>query len=121
VIPSVKRPSFDGAPAEIANRKPLPYCGHSELGSPVAVPRCFLAAVLAGRPAEAVDTRYGTEGGTSFQIVRFTGAGPIAVYEQGLDANGHNTGWNRYLGRMVLGVEPEFWSMSPIDSSSAVR
>ena len=41
--------------------------------------------------------------------------------EQGLDANGHNTGWNRYLGRLVLGVELEFRSVSPIDGSSALR
>ena len=61
--------------------------------------------------AEAIDTRYGTEGGTSLQIVRFTGSGPIVVHEQGLDSNGQTTGWFRHAGRMILGVTSESWSV----------
>jgi len=110
-IPEIARPRIADGPAELANRKPLPYCGHSELGEPAAVPRCFLAAVLAGRPAEAVDTSYGVEGGTILRVLRFGGFGPVLAWEQEVDSNGEHTGWNRYPAAIVLAPHGADWKL----------
>jgi len=112
-VPAVARPKIPGAPAELVTRQPLPYCGHSELGRPPAIPQCFLAAVLSGRPAEVIDTRFGTEGGASLQVARFMGTGPIDSWELGLDSNGRATGWFHVPSALVLGEKPEDWSLVP--------
>ena len=111
---SIKRPAFDGAPAEIRNRKPVPYCGRSELGEPAGPMVCFVAAVLAGRAAEVVDVGHGTEGGTSISLIRFAGRGPIVVYRQHLDDQARTGNWFRQWNRMILGIEPRYWSPDPL-------
>lgn len=114
VAPSVKRPMVAGAPAEVRARIPLPFCGSAEIGEPPAVMRCFLAAVLAGRPAEIVETFYGTEGGTITVVSRFTGSGAIVTYRNSVDAQAQSLPWYRQLNRLSLGVAPEHWSNEPI-------
>jgi hypothetical protein len=114
--PAVKRPRFDGAPAEIAGRQAFPYCGRSELGEPRTPMICFVAAVVAGRPAEVVDVGHGTEGGTSIAIIRFSGRGPVVTYRQHLDDQGRTTTWFRQWNRLILGIEPWSWSPDPLDA-----
>ena len=113
--PSGAAPAIDGAPAEIATRKPLPFCGNAEMGEPPAVSRCFITAALAGRPAEMFDLQHGTEGGSSLQIARFGGIGPIVVYQQHLDDQARTGPWFGQLVRLILNPDGASWSPDPID------
>ncbi len=110
-------PAIDGAPAEIANRKALPFCGKAEMGEPPAVGRCFLAAVLAGRPAEMFDLQHGTEGGSSLLIARFGGVGPVVVYQQHLDDQGRTGSWFRQLSAVILGPDGISWNADPLSNT----
>ena len=76
-VPKVRRVTPTGAPANVATRTPLPYCGWSVVGGRPAAERCFLDAVLAGRPAEVLLTFNGTEGGLFDVLYRFGGSGPV--------------------------------------------
>jgi hypothetical protein len=115
--PTGKPPTIHGAPAEIASRKSLPFCGASEMGEGPEVSRCFLAAVLAGRPAEMTDLQHGTEGGSSLQIARFGGVGPVVVYQQHLDDQGRTGPWFRQLARVIIGSDGNGWSPEPLSNT----
>ncbi len=112
-VPAVARPRIAGAPVELAERKPLPFCGHSVLNRPAGIPRCFLAAVLAGRPAEVIDTQFGTEGGKTLQVARSSGSGSIEAWHLDVDVNGRPTGWYHVPSALVLGSRAEDWSLVP--------
>ena len=116
-LPRGSAPAIAGAPGEIAARSGLPYCGQSELGEPAEVGRCFVGAVLSGRPAEAFDLQYGTEGGTSLLITRFAGLGPLITYQQHLDDQGRTGPWFTQLDQLILGTQPGRWSANPIDGT----
>lgn len=82
-IPPVGRPDVGpGVPAEIAGRPALPLCwdeGAGVFDSPVAR-RCFLGAVLDGRPAELVSRAADEVGDPIKYLYRFAGRGPFLVY-----------------------------------------
>ena len=61
VPPPVARPPIEGSSSEIRSREPYPYCGRErphDSGQPaerkLEINRCFIDAVLEGRPAEMV-------------------------------------------------------------------
>lgn len=83
-IPAPDAPDFgEGAPAEVAGRAPLPFCGDERDGADSRARRCFLAAVLDSRPAEFV-TRITGEGGKAAVVVyRYEGRGPVLEYAGG--------------------------------------
>jgi hypothetical protein len=113
--PSVKRPVIQGAPAEVASRTPLPYCGRAEVGAPPEVAGCFRDAVLAGRRAEMIERVHGTEGGEILWIDRFDGAGPIVRYVR--DRTSGSAIWHRSEGTMILGTTELTWDFDPWDRS----
>jgi hypothetical protein len=117
--PAIKRPAIDGAPAEVARREPLPFCGAAEVGEPPAVNRCFLAAMFAGRPAEMIETLYGTEGGTVHVVIRFLGSGPIVTYQNGVDAQARPLPWYRQLDAAWLAPDGVHWSPTPLTKAVA--
>ncbi len=83
--PPVKRPAIEGAPASIALRDAYPYCGVStgdESAADFAARRCCLDGVLGGSPVELTIEAHGTEGARVNGLYRFSGTGPIVVYEQ---------------------------------------
>jgi hypothetical protein len=84
-------------------REPFPYCGATDAADPdspdLRVAACFLDAVLAGRPAEAIHTVYGTEGGSITQLDRFAGTGAVVRFER----EGHAP-WTRRQGLINLGA-----------------
>ncbi len=113
--PAVRRPVITSAPAEVADRTPYPFCGRSELDTPLSVSRCFREAVLAGRPVEMIETVYGTEGGAILQIDRYDGKGRIIQYQHDQSMNGDGTAtdhWGRNEGAMMLN-ESVFWEFEP--------
>jgi hypothetical protein len=113
-VPAVRRPRIAGAPAEVRARTPLPFCGFAEMGEPPPAKLCFLAAVLAGRPAEIVETFYGTEGGTITRVSRFEGFGAVVAYQNSVDAQAQSLPWYRQLNWLHLGVAPENWNLEPL-------
>jgi hypothetical protein len=116
-VPAIQRPRVAEASAEVNRRAPLPFCGSAEMGEPPTVDRCFLAAVFAGRPAEMIETLYGTEGGTIHRVTRFTGTGAIATFQNSVDAQAQPLPWFHHLNRVSLGVTPEHWTAEPIDGT----
>lgn len=114
--PAVERPPLEGAPAEVAGRTALPYCGRSELGDPPDVSGCFRDAVLDTRAAEVIDLAFGTEGGNLLRIYRFEGTGRLVVYihDQTVDADGRQAdAWHRSEGALILGITPSAWGFDP--------
>ncbi len=116
-VPAIERPDLGPSPDEVATREPAPFCGRFEFETPEDVPICFLAAVLAGRPAEAVEAVYGTEGGQTIVLWRFSGTGSVAYYSRGIDANAVVGGWYAQRASVSMGVEPAWWSAEPIDGT----
>lgn len=112
---AVKRPILAGAPAEVARRAPLPYCGRAEVGLPASTMGCFRRAILSGRPAEIDQQLFGTEGGSVVAIDRYAGGGAVVHY---LEADG---AWHRQTGSIVLGVEPDGWSFVPWADDTIIR
>lgn len=77
-IPPVGEVDVGPAPAEISGRSPLPRCdafiGHR-------IGRCFLGAVLDGRPAEFVTKSVDEAGDPIIELYRYIGRGPVLVYQ----------------------------------------
>ena len=107
LAPAVERPVVKGAPGEVARRTPYPFCGRAEVGKPPSVLECFRDAVLAGRPAEALERVYETEGGEITWLYRFNGRGMILRYS---DESGQ---WLRQAGLIYLGTTPATWDFDP--------
>jgi hypothetical protein len=106
-VPGVERPVIKGAPADFAARTPFPFCGRAELDEPPAVIACFRDAVLGRRPAELVQTVFGTEGGDIIRVYRFEGRGAVLMYTL------ESGPWVRRPGSLVLGLEPGGWDFDP--------
>jgi hypothetical protein len=111
--PPVDRPDIPGAPAEIRDRVPYPFCGSASFGQPPAAMACMRSAVLAGRPAELIDTATGTEGGSFTILYRFDGRGAISRAMDPVDANGRAGPWLRQWGTLILGITPSTWDFDP--------
>jgi hypothetical protein len=81
-IPEVRRPALDGAPAEIADRLPVPLCWDEAAGvfESRLARQCFYGAVLDGRPAE-LHARSSDEIGGFSELYRYAGRGPVLVYQ----------------------------------------
>jgi hypothetical protein len=105
--PAVARPDVGAAPAEITARVPYPFCGKADLGDPTTTLGCFRDAVVAGRPAELVQTVFGTEGGTLTWLYRFDGRGAVTRYA------GSDGKWQRQSGTLILGITPLAWDFDP--------
>jgi hypothetical protein len=105
--PAVKRESIKGAPKEVADRTPFPFCGHAEVGRPEAVTLCFRDAVIAGSAVEMIERVFGTEGGEILDLYRYDGHGPVILYER--DGNT----WHRQEGSMIMGPTPPTWAFEP--------
>ena len=101
------RETFANAPAEVAARKPYPYCGRAVYDEPTDVITCFLDRVLLGLPVEAVQVSFGTEGGEVSDILRFDGKGAITRYRF---VEGR---WIGQRGGLVLGAPNGSWSFDP--------
>ncbi len=82
--PKTTRTALPRAPAALADRSPLPYCGLSWIGpGPETNPEaraCFGRAVRTGHPAEYITHAAGTEGQDLWEVYRFTGSGPVATW-----------------------------------------
>jgi hypothetical protein len=113
--PRVARPSFKGAPHEVAERDPYPFCGQAEFREPVVL-ACFRDGVLVGRPVEMVARLHGTEGADLLEIRRYAGSGPLIGYQHdqtvGQDGRAANI-WRRDAGAMILGIDPSSWDFDP--------
>jgi len=69
------------ASAEVAALSPLPFCGLDNLATQDrAIRYCFANAVLTGHPAEFVSQEEDL-GATFAHIYRFTGSGPVLIYD----------------------------------------
>jgi hypothetical protein len=78
-------PTFAAAPAMVAARAPLPFCGDENISLPdgtpdVAARACFWEAYEAGSPAEFVSTNTTMEGDPIITIYRVTDAGTVEVF-----------------------------------------
>ena len=121
--PAVRRPSIEGAPREVADREPYPYCGKAQVAGLPGVVACFRDAVLAGRPAEMIHQRPSTEGGENIEIYRYRGQGRVVLLRSdgGLDATGHPADtWQRTEGALILGITPLTWDFDPWDGTMRV-
>jgi hypothetical protein len=101
-VPPIQRPVIPGAPMEVATRTPYPFCGRDDTAVALkpAVARCFIDAVIVGRPAEFIEQVYDTEGGAILQLYRFSGQGAPVRYE------GENGVWSRQAGGLILPPPP---------------
>ena len=82
VRPPLHRPDLGPkAPAELATREPLPYCGGEDDMFVRNVRRCFWAAVTSGDAAEYTTSIGAPDGTLVWSVQRFTGAGPILSYD----------------------------------------
>jgi hypothetical protein len=114
--PDVARPTIKGAPREIAERDPHPFCGRADVGQPSDVIRCFRAAVLEGRPVEMIEQARGTEGGEVLWIYRYDGDGRLVRFTHDQTVNGDGSmadEWSRAEGAMVLGIDAWGWDFDP--------
>lgn len=112
--PAVKRPSITGAPREVRDRDPYPFCGMAEIGDPPQVLGCFRDAVLAGRRAEMIQRLFGTEGGELLVIYRYDGQGRLVAYEHNQTVGGDGQTadtWRRAEGAMILGITSQSWDI----------
>lgn len=107
--PPVERPVIDGAPGELVHRDPYPFCGDAT--KDVSAATCFLAAVLAARPAELWDLAAVAQ--TRF-VLRFDGQGLVTRYRE------RNEGWVRERGSVVLGPEGT-WALDNWESAVAAN
>ncbi len=105
--PPVSRPSIQGAPRQVADRDPYPFCGRAEMDAPPAVLACFRDALLSGRKAEMINRVYGTEGGEILWIYRYDGDGRLVRYQQ------DGLSWHSNEGAMILGITPQTWDFDP--------
>ena len=112
--PAVDRPEIAGAPAEIAQRTPYPFCGHADMGQPASVEGCFRDAVLAGRPAELLERVFSTEGDPVDWLDRFDGLGAVVRYAS------ESGGWTRQAGSMIVYADPNAWSFDPWPETTTV-
>jgi hypothetical protein len=101
-------------PAAIAERDPLPWCGHEIVNRQPegdyrdsAVRDCFLAAYRAGEPAEMVSDIRTVEGGWVREIYRSGSDGAIEVYVDPSRDNMSGDGWTRSLCSTLRDVEPD--------------
>lgn len=103
IAPAAALAPLPGAPASIAERQALPYCGTATAGD-VAPLTCFLSAVLTGTPAEAVLLVPDT--GATW-LYRFAGSGAVIKTR-------HDSGpWMQGAGSVVLDSSPGGWSFDP--------
>jgi hypothetical protein len=103
VAPAAALAPLPGAPASVAGRQALPYCGTASAGE-VAPLTCFLSAVLTGTPAEAVVLVPDT--GATW-LYRFAGTGAVIRTR-------HDSGpWMQGAGSVVLDSSPGGWSFDP--------
>jgi hypothetical protein len=100
VTPPVERPKVAGAPTEVLQREPFPFCGDAAQDRHTAM-TCFLDAVAAGRPAEMLDV-FDVSGGQ--EVFRYSGAGPVSRYAKFAE------GWFKDSGAIVLGTGLGGWS-----------
>ena len=107
--PAAKRLDLGGAPKEVADRTPYPFCGEAEIGEPASVTVCFRDAVLSGRSAEMIEHVFSTEGDPVTWLFRFGGHGAVTRY---MAEKGH---WQRQAGSMILGVTSTSWDFDPWD------
>lgn len=82
---SVTAPPLPGAPAEVLERKPLPFCGEeqisvSETGHNVQGRQCFWSAYQAGLPAEFISQRRTVEGDPITELFRLLPEGGIELF-----------------------------------------
>lgn len=98
--PPVERVDIAGAPREVRERDPYPYCGEAPDG-PSPIRTCFRAAVLDGRPVEMIDHNIVTG---DIWVMRFDGQGLLWRYGEA-----EGGGWFRDRGSMILGIDAERW------------
>jgi hypothetical protein len=102
-----------GAPHELNEREPYPFCGRVDTGFPPISLGCFRTLVLLGRPAEVVEVVHGAEGGTFTWLFRYDGNGAITKYSNDVG------GWHRQVGSMILGVAATGWDFDPWSAGAA--
>ena len=110
-IPTIRRPSIKGAPTLVASRVAYPFCGTIEPLGGGDSPQgwtCFLAAVLAGRPAELLEHATSGEGDPLVNVYRYSGAGAVLRFA------GAGEQWNRSHGSIILApAGAPGWSYEP--------
>jgi hypothetical protein len=80
--PPAERPEVaPGAPAELVDREPFPFCGSEDDIFNRNVRRCFLANVTLGAPAEFLTSVPAADGTLVTTVHRYAGAGPVLVYQ----------------------------------------
>jgi hypothetical protein len=98
--PAVSRPEVGPAPATVASRSALPFCGSEDAGLAgpfnVGGRQCFLGSVLAGEAAEFLSHRADVGGVPFVEVWRTTGSGPISVL---LDQDGR---WSQLTCGLTL-------------------
>jgi hypothetical protein len=109
--PAIRRPTIDGAPSIVAGRPPYPFCGTIEPfggGDAAKGWSCFLAAVLAGRPAELLEHAVSGGGDPLVMVYRYSGAGAVVRF------SGAGGKWNRANGSIILPPPgTTVWSYEP--------
>jgi hypothetical protein len=79
--PPVQRPDFPGAPPEVRNREPYPFCGRRQpFSEEDGFGRCFVLAVESGSPAELIADHFSIEGDPVTIVYRFSGAGAVTKW-----------------------------------------
>jgi hypothetical protein len=92
-------PSLPGAPRQVADRAPLPFCGDEEVmldgsGIDEDARACFLDAWRDGERAELVSTFRTVEGDPITQVFRSLGAERIQLFiDSSQDRYGGRPGW----------------------------
>jgi hypothetical protein len=80
--PSADRPDLaPGAPAELVDRAPFPFCGTEDDVFNRNVRRCFLTNVALGAPAEFLTSVPAADGSVVTTVHRYAGSGPVLVYQ----------------------------------------
>jgi hypothetical protein len=90
---------FPGAPLEVRERVPLPFCGEEDVrlsgeGVDAEARTCFVDAWQAGEQAEFVSTYYTVEGDPITQVFRVVSEGRIQLFVDNTRARfGGRRGW----------------------------
>jgi hypothetical protein len=124
--PSVALPDLVGAPPEVADREPLPYCGAyiesltgeqaiDALSHDEASFECFLARLGAGLPAEMVRVLYTIEGDPILYVYRTSGDGALTVFADTTRDDLGAQEWSRYTCNRMDAATRE-----PVDCTNPV-
>jgi hypothetical protein len=124
--PAVDRPDLVGAPPEVADREPLPYCGAyiESLTGEQAIDalthdedsfECFLARLGAGVPAEMVRVLYTVEGDAILSVYRITGDGTLVVFADTIRDDLGAQEWSRYACNRI-----DVATREPVDCTNPV-